>query len=58
MAITYKAWKPKYIELYSNKPPQIAPNRFMAMIADICLAVDNKVEKTIPDFRRNFHSRY
>ena len=41
--------KPKYIELYSSKPPTIAPN----MLHDKALAVDpyltNSLEKANPE---------
>ena len=49
MAIRYSAWKPRYIELYSNKPPTMAPIRFIAMIPEMWRSAESRVENTIPE---------
>ena len=49
MAIQYKNRNPKYIELYSRKPPNIAPIRLLAIAPETSLLELNSVEKTIPE---------
>ena len=45
----YKDLKPKYIELYSNKPPNIAPRILEDNAIPTNFSWDNCFEKAIPE---------
>ena len=49
MAIKYRALNPKYIELYSSKPPHIAPSKLTAIMPAIRPRDPSKVENTMPE---------
>ena len=47
----YKLEKPKYIELYSKKPPSIAPKILDDKACEIDCNFNNSLEKAIPENR-------
>ena len=51
MAKKYKNLKPKYIELYSRKPPSIAPSRLADNAPPIVTDLASSDENTNPENR-------
>ena len=45
----YKNEKPKYIELYSRKPPNMAPKIFEDKACEIEFNLNNSFENAIPE---------
>ncbi len=48
-AITYKKENPKYIELYSKKPPNMAPKMFADNACEIEFNLNNSFENAKPE---------
>ena len=45
----YKKDNPKYMELYSKKPPNMAPNIFAESALETEFILNNSFEKAIPE---------